>query len=111
MSPAARAYQSRVAGMEAGTAYVQNGVKFDGYDEAANLLVDAKFGMDFMVEAGGTFKGWSKLPEKVISQAERQLDAAGGAAVEWQFSSGSVASAVERLFKQENLSITVVHVP
>ncbi|CAN1576149.1 Rhs repeat-associated core [Paracoccaceae bacterium] len=111
MSPRARAYQARVTGMAEGTAYVQNGVKFDGYDEAAGLLIDAKYGMDFMVDSAGSFKSWSRLPDKVIDQAKRQLDAAGDASVEWRFSDERVALAVRDLFSSENLAINVVHVP
>jgi hypothetical protein len=111
MSPRARAYQARVTGMAEGTAYVQNGVKFDGYDEAAGLLIDAKYGMDFMVDSAGSFKSWSRLPDKVIDQAKRQLDAAGDASVEWRFSDERVALAVRDLFSSQNLAINVVHVP
>lgn len=96
--------------MREGTAFVQNGVRFDGYDSSAGLLIEAKSGMGFMVK-DGEFRDWARLSEKLLEQAGRQIKAADGARIEWRFSSESVANAVSTLFSDAGINIGVKYVP
>lgn len=108
MSKRARDYQARVTGMEPGTAFVQGGAKFDGFDAATGTLIEAKYGMDFMAETStGQFKSWAKFPKSAVEQARRQIDAANGARVEWRVSDGRVAKALREMFKERELDVDV----
>jgi hypothetical protein len=102
MSPAAAAYQSRVTGMAPGTAYIQNGVRFDGVDVVTSTLLEAKSGLGFMVNSStGTFKSWSRFPSQALEQARRQVAAADGASIEWRIQNTGVATATRNLFQSQ----------
>ena len=113
MSLAARAYQSRVAGLPPGKAYLQNGVRFDGVDEATGTLIDAKSGMDFMVQGNpGTFNSWSRFRFDAVGQARAQISASNGAQIEWRFQSQRVAQATQEVFDEADITgIRIVHFP
>jgi len=109
MSARAAAYQTRAAGSNAGTAYVVNGVKFDGY--ASGVLIDAKSGYAQFVK-GGQFRPWFRGAESLAAQAQRQLGAAGGTPIQWRFAEESAANATRSLFQQRGISgIDIVHFP
>lgn len=93
--------------MERGTEYRVDGVNFDGYDSARDVLLDAKdwrgyppAGQDFW--HGGT-----------LDEIMRQLNAADGTPIEWHFSTESARNAVDSLLRQNNLgdAITTVVTP
>jgi Restriction endonuclease fold toxin 5 len=98
--------------MPEGTAYIQNGVKFDGYDEAANVLIDAKYGMDFMLGKGGTWRDWARAPAALRDQAQKQIAASNGATIDWRFSNEAVANATPAYLSERGIvGITYTVVP
>ena len=108
MSANAAAYQARVAGTS-GSAYVVNGVKFDGF--ANGILIDAKAGYAQFVK-DGQFRSWFSGADGFAAQAQRQLGAANGAPIQWRFAEESAANATKTLFQQRGISGSdIVHVP
>jgi len=90
--------------------YHYNGVNFDGYDNG--VLVEAKYGYKDFVQNGKFVPWWeSGGLKKIIDQARRQYLAADGYPIQWRFSSKKVADAFRKLFKKENFSIEVIHIP
>lgn len=109
MSAQAAAYQARVAGTNAGSAYVVNGVKFDGF--AKGVLIDAKSNYAQFVK-DGQFRSWFSGADSLVAQAQRQLSAAGGTPIQWRFAEEAAANATRALFQQRGISgISIVHVP
>jgi hypothetical protein len=109
MSAASAAYQARVAGSKAGTAYMVNGVKFDGF--ANGVLIDAKAGYARFVQ-GGTFRPWFRGAKGFIKQAKDQLAAAKGTPIQWRFADEEAANATRMLFNEYKIfGIDIVHVP
>jgi RHS repeat-associated protein len=112
MSARAAAYQSRATGSKPGTVYYENGVKFYGVDFASGKLLDAKYGLEFMVGKGGGWKDWARAPASLATQARRQIVASNGAAIEWRFSSEVVANATRTYFAEQGiLGIAIVVLP
>jgi hypothetical protein len=91
-------YQEQITGVERGTEYNVNDVWFDGYDANRNVLLDAK--------------DWSGYPPPgtrfwengVLTDAQRQLGAAGGTPIEWVFSNQSGADAVAGLLNRNGIT-------
>jgi len=102
-----QAYQLSQGGRE-GYAYVVNGVKFDAFE--SGKLIEAKSGYDSFVKAGsGELRSTVKVAQKLLSQAERQLQAAGDKVkIEWRVDSAKAANAIRKLFAVNNISIDVV---
>ena len=108
MSANAAAYQARVAGTN-GSAYVVNGVKFDGF--ANGMLIDAKAGYAQFVK-DGQFRSWFSGADSLVAQAQRQLNAANGTPIQWRFAEEVAANATRVLFQQRGVTgIDIVHVP
>lgn len=110
MSSLAAAYQSRITGRSAGSVYYVNGVKFDGF--ANGVLQEAKGPgyADFV--RNGQFQPWFSGADGLVSQAQRQLAAAGGTPIKWSVAEGPAASAINNLFVSRGISgINVMHVP
>ena len=60
-----------------------NGVEFDGYDAARNALLEAK-GLRYANLLDPKNAGWSTTAKAdLLSQADRQVKAAGGTPIEW----------------------------
>ncbi|MFY0602295.1 MAG: hypothetical protein JXR03_21670 [Cyclobacteriaceae bacterium] len=102
-------YQKQISGVEPGgtinikTLNNDRGVNFDGVDPDG-VLIDAKGKYDFLLK-----KGWAQ--EGLIEQGLRQLDAAKdlGVKVRWYFAEEGAAEAVQKIFKQNNIDIEVIH--
>ena len=75
MSKASRDYQAAITG-HTGQAWVQNGVKFDGYSNG--ILIETKAKYSQFVDSSGTFRSWFKGADGFVDQARRQLAAANG---------------------------------
>lgn len=99
MQERARAFQELVTGVRADAGYLVGGVKFDGFDEAAGVLLEAKGpGYSNFVKDGRFaefFRGQAQLRE----QARRQLEAAGGTPIRWVFAEADAAEATRKLLK------------
>ncbi|WP_338848544.1 DUF6861 domain-containing protein [Massilia sp. W12] len=98
-------YQELVTGVERGVEYavpyadVPSGkVLFDGYDPVRKVLIDAK--------------DWEKFPpldaefwkKGILADAMKQIHAADGVPIEWHFSNTAAKSAVNRLFRENEVS-------
>ena len=101
-STKAKSYQEFVTGVKPGSAFDVNGVKFDGFK--GNTLLEAKSSYDNFVSKTGDFYSWFKGKDALLDQARRQLKAANGAAIEWNFSSQKSLDATQKLFKENNIS-------
>jgi hypothetical protein len=98
-----------VAGTNAGSAYIVNGVKFDGF--AKGVLIDAKSSYAQFVK-DGQFRSWFSGADSLAAQAQRQLSVANGTPIQWRFAEESAANATRALFQQRGISgINIVHVP
>jgi hypothetical protein len=111
MSAQAAAYQARAAGTNAGSAYVVNGVKFDGYMNG--VLIDAKASYGQFVNANtGQFQPWFNGANSMVKQAKNQLGVANGAPIQWRFAEESAANATRTLFQQRGINgIDIIHFP
>ncbi|OII69106.1 hypothetical protein BJP39_18710 [Streptomyces sp. CC77] len=107
-------YQEQVTGMERNTEYVvphpKEGVpdvEFDGWDSGRQTFLEAKHGYKEQIKADGQLNTSTK--DKFLAEAQRQIDASGGRAIEWHFSDPDVAKAARRAFRDQNLPVRVVH--
>lgn len=100
MSGRAAAYQAQITG-RAGQAFVVNGVKFDGF--ANGVLQEAKGPGYAAFVKDGAFQPWFRGAADLVSQAQRQLSAAGGARIHWYFAEESAANATRALFKARQI--------
>jgi uncharacterized protein YukE len=117
MSDTSRLYQNRVGGRE-GEAFVKSGpdgklVKFDGYDEATNTLIETKGDFSSFRTSAGQFKRifTTRVVAKFRKQALRQIKAADGTPIEWRFMDREAYAYVKKLFADEGIPIKVVYVP
>lgn len=96
MSDSARNYQAQVTGAEPGTAYVVDGVRFDGAE--ATALLDAKGPGYARFVQDGEFRTWFEGKESLIDQAWRQVEAADGTPVQWRVAEPEAAQAIADVF-------------
>jgi len=109
-SSRAAAYQARITGRSAGSVYNVNGVKFDGF--ANGVLQEAKGPGYASLVRNGQFQPWFSGADGLVSQAQRQLAAAGGTPITWSVAEGPAATAINNLFVSRGISgINVIHVP
>jgi hypothetical protein len=104
MSARAAAYQAQITGAPAGTAYLLNGVKFDGF--ANGVLQEAKgAGYAWAVTEQGVFRAGFRGADALAAQAQRQLTAAGpGANIQWTFAEEAAANATRALFESRGIT-------
>jgi hypothetical protein len=98
------AYQEQISGLPRGLAVDLNGVSYDGCreDGDTSTMLDAKAqGYLWAMDSDGTFKSFYTGIEKLMGQAQRQVDAAGGRNIEWYFAEKPVAD-----FMAEKLATT-----
>ena len=72
MSDRAAAYQSRITGRLPDVGYTVKGVKFDGFDDAAGVLLDAKGPGYATFVRNGQFQPWFRGADGLVDQAQRQ---------------------------------------
>ena len=95
MSAHARAYQAKRTGRSENEVYLVNGVKFDGWK--SGTLIDAKSkGWGNFINGRGEFYEWFGGREDLISQARRQIEAAGSYAIRWEAETPQVATAIKK---------------
>lgn len=112
MSDRARAYQTQITG-HTNEAYVVDGVKFDGINDAGTLL-DAKGPgySNFVDSDTGQFSDWWQGKDGFLKQARDQIDAANGNPIEWHFAESDAAAATQSLLRSENINgINVIVTP
>ena len=87
--------------------YQVGDVSFDDFDGPRSVLKDAKGDYSFMLKENGDWQAWFNR-QKWVKLADRQLAAARGCAVEWDFAFKDQADAVRQLVAGR---INVVYVP
>lgn len=92
------AYQEFITKMKRGTEYNVEGVDFDGYDPARDVLLDAK-----------DWKGFPPLDEdfwhaKTLKEIRGQLAASGDMRIEWHFSTQAAKDAVDELLDEYGMA-------
>ncbi|MFF7484435.1 Tox-REase-5 domain-containing protein [Streptomyces luteogriseus] len=108
-------YQEQVSKVKRGKEYAVKDprtgrdVDFDGWDSARQTYVEAKFGYSNKVRADGTLE--PAQATKFVEQARRQLSAANGKPVEWNFSNKAVADAAEEAFDEAGIDVVVKYTP
>jgi hypothetical protein len=108
MSLRAMRFQQLVSGgVNAGTSFVRNGVRFDFVDTVRGVLVDAKGPgyANFVNKQTGKFYDWFERngAQMLVDQADRQSRAAKGMPVEWVFAEREAMEATRRLFRDANI--------
>ncbi|MGC4013099.1 MAG: RHS repeat-associated core domain-containing protein [Luteolibacter sp.] len=112
MSDRSAIYQSRVTGRLPDVGYTANGVKFDGFDTARGVLLDAKGPGYATFVRDGQFMPWYNGADSMVAQAQRQLGAAGGVPIEWHFAEEAAANATRNLFQSRGIEgISIFHTP
>jgi hypothetical protein len=113
MSARAAEYQMQITGHPITDGYLVNGVKFDGF--AGGFLEDAKSYYAQFTSDGQFMPWWVNSPtggQAVISQAVRQVEAAGGAPIRWSIAEPEALSAFQHLLDSEGITqIQLVLVP
>ncbi|KFE60947.1 Tox-REase-5 domain-containing protein [Hyalangium minutum] len=114
MSESARTYQSQVTGAPKGYAYcVKSGSEeadFDGFDQG--VLIEVKGpGYAQWISQQLDFLPIFKGSDKLLAQAQRQINVAQGMPIRWIVAEQKLAGALTKMFKGANLPIQVVHVP
>jgi hypothetical protein len=110
-TPGQLLYQSQISGLATGMGVRLNGVDFDGCRESDGTMLEAKTtGPWFFRVPDFVFRGFDEYKD-VISQAFRQMYAAGSRKIEWHFSNPRVADFWEREFTRLNYRITVKYTP
>ena len=103
MSENSRTYQEKITG-KSGKAWVQNGVKFDGYRNGT--LIEAKGNYDNFVNKDGKFYSWFKGKDSLLDQASRQTIAADGTAIEWYVQSEKSYNAISNILQgYDNIAV------
>ncbi|WP_330174082.1 restriction endonuclease fold toxin 5 domain-containing protein [Streptomyces sp. NBC_01498] len=108
-------YQEQVSGVQRGKEYAVNDpqtgrpVDFDGWDSGTKTFKEAKFGYSNKVRPDGTLE--PAVAARWVEQAQRQLRAANGKPVEWNFSNQATADAAQKAFDDAEIDVGVVHTP
>ena len=103
MSEASRNYQKFITGASDGMVYKVNGVKFDGFKNG--MLIEAKGNyLQFVNKKTGEFQKWFSGKDSLVSQANRQINAANGTKIQWFFNDETSLNAVKNLFSKENIT-------
>ncbi len=102
MSERAAAFQAEVTGAAPGSVYRVGGVDFDGF--ANGTLLEAKGPGYATFVRGGQFQPWFQGADGLVSQATRQLAAAGGTPIQWVVAEPEAAAAIRNLFGQNGIS-------
>jgi hypothetical protein len=90
-------------------------VVFDNCQITTGIMIEAKgTGYADMLEdwrEKGKAIPWERVERRMLGQAERQLEAAGGRPIEWHFAEKEVADYIRELFATERPGITVIYTP
>lgn len=112
MSARARSYQRFVTGRADDLVWEQNGVTFDGILNDGTLIEAKGFYKQFVDKNTGEFKSWYEGTSEVLDQAQRQIQAANGASIQWHFNEQETLDAVQKLFEKEGIKgIDLIHNP
>jgi hypothetical protein len=111
MPPRSAAYQAQITGRPATESFLQNGVKFDGFD-GTNLLEMKGPGYAKHLASPEGFKHYFQGKAGMVAQAKRQHEASEGFPVIWHFAEPEMAAAFRGMLENEGVTgITVVVTP
>lgn len=109
-------YQEQVTGTKRGKEYVvahpDEGVpqvEYDGWDSGRQTFLEAKNGYESYLSKSDKSTLTDSGKQKFVDEAQRQIDASGGRAVEWHFSNPEVAKAARKAFREKGLRVKVVY--
>lgn len=103
MSSRAADYQTQITGRPANQSYVVNNVKFDGYNGTS--LLDAKGpGYAKFVGPSGRFESYFGGRQSIVTQAQRQLEAANGTPIQWHVAEPEADQAIRTLLNDKDVS-------
>ncbi|MBK3571687.1 Tox-REase-5 domain-containing protein, partial [Streptomyces sp. MBT62] len=109
-------YQEQVTGTVRGEEYVvpypKEGVpdvEFDGWDAGRQTYLEAKNGYEGYLSKSSQGELTASGKTEFVTEARRQIAAAGGKTIEWHFSNADVAKAARRAFRDEGLDVRVVY--
>lgn len=112
MKDRAALYQSRMVGRLPDVGYIVGGVKFDGFDVARGVLLDAKGPGYANFVRNGRFRSFFRGADELANQAERQIGAARGTPIEWHFAEEAAANATRNLLRDRDIKgISIIHSP
>ncbi len=100
MKPRAAAYQRQITG-ETGKAYFVKGGKFDGFLDG--MLLEVKGPGYASLMKNGEFKKRLRAREKLLKQANDQVEAANGVPIVWHIAESPVAEATRKLLRLEKV--------
>jgi hypothetical protein len=87
-------------------------VVFDDCRLSDGTMIEAKGGGYLeMLQKGSNGMQWLGVQDKLLGQANGQLQAAQGRPIEWYFKAQPVAEYVRELFSHHDLGITVIYAP
>jgi hypothetical protein len=89
-----------------------NLVHFDDCQLTTGTMIDAK-GTGYaaiLAQGPGKFV-WDQIQQKMLTQADPQVNAAQGRLIQWYFAEAAVADYMRALFFRNNLPITVIYAP
>jgi hypothetical protein len=110
-------YQEQVSGTVRGHEYIvphpdksKPPVEYDGWDSSRQTFLEAKngYGTNTKFVAPDTGKLTPYGRKKFLDEAQRQVDAADGRAIEWHFSNERAANATREEFEKAGLDIEVI---
>ncbi|MGW1731511.1 Tox-REase-5 domain-containing protein [Streptomyces sp. NBC_01617] len=109
-------YQEQITGTKRGKEYVvahpDEGVpqvEYDGWDSGRQTFLEAKNGYESYLSKSDKSTLTDSGKQKFVDEAQRQIDASGGRAVEWHFSNPEVAKAARKAFREKGLRVKVVY--
>lgn len=95
-------FQESVTGVKPGLALKVNDVRFDGFQ--GGVLLDAKSSYDNFVNSKGEFHAWFRGKESLVDEATRQLRAANGTPISWEFKTQKTLDATKKLFESRGIN-------
>jgi hypothetical protein len=112
MNEAARAYQRFVTGAVEGWEFLRNGVHFDGIrltETCEAVLLDAKHGDNWYRHVLDPDRSF--IAQKTLKQADSQVRAAAGLAIEWHVTDQRAVEPLKTLFEKYGIDIAVALTP
>jgi hypothetical protein len=83
--------------------------EYDGWDSGRQTFLEAKNGYESYLSKSDKSTLTDSGKQKFVDEAQRQIDASGGRAVEWHFSNPDVAKAARKAFREKGLRVKVVY--
>jgi hypothetical protein len=97
-------YRRQIAGTSSGRGHVISGIRYDGWDPGANLLLGAVAPSRALVLAAGYPHARLAVQHELLLRARREAWASPGCRVEWHVAEPAAVHPVARLLSQAGLS-------